>query len=222
MNYQEFIVVVALMKDIVLTAGALTTIGLGIYGLRIWKRDLVGKEVYAVVKDLVRNLHKVSRECRKLRSPAHASEKRMMGADERQQFTDNERWRLLEAEVYSKRLEILVKAMDALDDCILNARVLIGSSVYMTVLPFQKKVRECIERVNDYTDLLYDHILNLAEDSAPIASAQQALYPTEELDDPLTQDVMNRREDAELELLRFLHRKSIRGSVSRRLSNIGY
>lgn len=40
----------SIVNDIVLIAATLTTISLGLYGLKVWKRDLVGKEVYTVIR----------------------------------------------------------------------------------------------------------------------------------------------------------------------------
>ena len=43
----EFKEWVSLIKDGLLAIAALVTIGVGIYGARVWKMELIGKEVYA-------------------------------------------------------------------------------------------------------------------------------------------------------------------------------
>lgn len=95
----------------------------------------------------------------------------------------------------------------------LEARILLGSSVHATTLVFHATVREAIGRVSDYLDLLHDQHLALAEDSLAIQSAQQAMYPWYDFGDELSIKIADARESAETALLRYLHRRDIRGTV---------
>lgn len=95
----------------------------------------------------------------------------------------------------------------------LEARILLGSSVHATTLVFQATVREASGRVIDYLDLLHDQHLALAEDSPAIQSAQQAMYPWDDFGDELSLKIADARESAETALLRYLHRRDIRGTV---------
>jgi hypothetical protein len=200
---------VTLIKDILLGTGALTTICLSVYGVRVWKRDLVGKESYASVRELIKHLHMVSRVAHKMRGPAYEHEKRSLSEDEQKFFTQGEQWRMLEAEVYRKRIDDLDKEIQEFDAAQLEVRVLLGSHTQKDLLPFRQKIRECIERVNDYLDLLQDQTRGFTEDSPAIQIAQEAMYPAQDLDDPLSLKVANTREAAEISLLKYIHRKRI-------------
>lgn len=200
-------------KDIVIILGTVTTMSLGLYGLKVWKRDLVGKETYAVIRDLIKQLRKVSKVAGRTRSKVHLYEHVRMAPDEAIHFTANEQWLLAEAAVYHARLDELGASLASLDDSMLEARILLGSSIHATTLVFKATVREAIGLVNDYLDLLHDQRLALAEDSAAIRSAQQAMYPWDDLGDPLSLKIVDARESAETTLLRYLHRRDIRGSV---------
>jgi hypothetical protein len=213
MTYQDYIPVVTLIKDVALTIGTITTVGLGIYGVQVWKRDLVGKEVFSLIATVIKDLHKVHRACMKMRNPVHRHEWRKMEDAERVAFTLTEQWRMLEKEVYTKRLDDLSLALDVLRESLLSARVLVGSSVYAATLVFQATVGKGIDRLNDYLDLLSDQNLIVDEESPQIESGRQALHPTPQLDDLLTVELANAREAAELALMKFLHRNSIRGTV---------
>lgn len=203
----------AIAKDIVLVVGTITTMGLGLYGLKVWKRDLVGKETYAVIRDVIKHLHKVSKAASRARGKVHHYEHARMDPEEAKHFTANEQWRLAESAVYRARLDELGLSLTALDDARLEARLLLGSSVHATTLVFQATIREAIDRVNDYLDLLHDEHLALTEDSPAIQSAQQAMYPADDLEDDLSRRIVDARESAELAFLRYLHRRDIRGTV---------
>lgn len=203
----------AIAKDIVLVVGTITTMGLGLYGLQVWKRDLVGKETYAVIRDVIKHLHKVSIAASHARGKVPHYEHVRMAPEEAKHFTANEKWRLAEAAVYRARLDELGRSLTALEDARLEARILLGSSFNATTLVFQATIRDAIDRVNDYLDLLHDQHLALAEDSPAIQSAQQAMYPADDLEDDLSRRIVDARESAEIACLRYLHRRDIRGNV---------
>lgn len=64
----------AVAKDIVIVVRTITTMSLGLYGLKVWKRDLVGKETYAVIRDVIKQLHKVSKAAGRTRRKVHLYE----------------------------------------------------------------------------------------------------------------------------------------------------
>jgi hypothetical protein len=213
MDIKEVGIIVGLVKDIVITLGGITTVALGIYGLKIWKRDLVGKEAYSVISKVIKDLHKVSNSCRKFREFVLPHERRSLSEEELQHLTKNEQWRILELEVFNNRVDKLASAMDELDESTLSARVLLGSSVFATTLEFRGVVADCINSGNEYLDLLRDQQLGLGEDSPQILIAQQATFVGKELDDTLSIKLIEARESAEAALIRYLHRNTIRGNV---------
>ena len=73
----EFKEWVSLIKDGLLAIAALVTIGVGIYGARVWKMELIGKEVYAAARELVKQSHIVCKAADKLRLPTDALDKEL-------------------------------------------------------------------------------------------------------------------------------------------------
>lgn len=110
-------------------------------------------------------------------------------------------------------LDELALSVAALDDSRLEARILLGASIGAATLVFQATILQAIDRVNDYLGLLHDPHLSLTEDSLAIQSAQQAMYPSDDFGDELSQRIADARESAELALLRYLHGRDIRGTV---------
>lgn len=197
---------ISLLKDTLLGLAALMTIFVGLYGVRTWKRDLVGKEAYAASKNLVKESHLVCKGARTLRQPLWPYEKLQFTAEETEQTTKNERWRLSEIEGYKTRIKKFAEEIKCYESAKLDLRVLIGSKVYEGFLPFDRFLIESIERVNTYLDLLQDY----SADSSEIIEAQRELYPSD-LDDELSQSLVDFREQGEVALLSHLHRKSIYG-----------
>lgn len=201
-----------IIKDAVIAVAAMITAGMAIYGVRVWKRDLVGKELYEVTKSLVYRSHTTSRACSKLLSPVLASEDRVFTVEEVKHTTVGERWRLSEAHVYRARLIVFSASLDELSDALLKARVVMGSKVYNAFLPFQRELRQPIYAINSYLAQLQDPSSVLMEDSEDTAILRWFVYK-EEGDDgnKVLVKVTDAREEAEKFLLPYLHRKSIRG-----------
>lgn len=202
---------ITLLKDALLGLAAIVTIFVGIYGVRAWKRDLVGKEVYAAAKSLVKESHLLCKAARTLRQPLWAYDKRQFTDEEIEHTTKNERWRLSEAEGYKGKIEKFAEELKRYESAKLDLRVLVGSKIYEGFLPFDRFLTESIERVNDYLDLLQDHSRTYLPDSPEIIEAQRQLYPSDHLDDELSQNLADSREEGEVSLLSHLHRKSIYG-----------
>lgn len=202
---------ITLLKDSLLGLAAVVTIVVGIYGVRAWKRDLVGKEVYAAARSLVKESHLVCRAARTLRQPLWAYDQRQFTDEEITHTTKNERWRLSEAEGYKKKIETFAEELKRFDSAKLDLRVLVGSKIYEGFLPFDRSLRESIERVIAYLDLLQDHSNTYLPDSPEIIEVQRQLYPSDNFDDDLSQSLADSREEGEVLLLSHLHRKSIYG-----------
>ena len=213
MTTQEFAALIGLIKDIALTIGAITTICLGLYGLKIWKRDLIGKEAYTVVSAVVKNLHKVSKALQNFRKPVQESERRALTQEEIAHFTENERWRMRECDVFAARAEKLETVLNEFSESLLSARVLLGSSVSGAALEFNTIITDHFNCVNEYLDVIRDQNLALGPDSPHTVIAQKATFVTRDLDDPLTIKLYNAREATEKAFLRYLHRNDIRGKV---------
>ncbi|MBB3169008.1 hypothetical protein [Simiduia aestuariiviva] len=202
---------IALLKDALLGLAAIVTIFVGVYGVRAWKRDLVGKEVYAAARKLVKESHLVCRAARTLRQPLWAYDKRQFTDEEIEHTTESERWRLSEAEGYKAKIEKFAEELKRYESAKLDLRVLVGSKIYEGFLPFGRSLAESIERVNAYLDLLQDFSNTYFPDSPQIIEAQRQLYPSDNLDDDLSQNLADSREEGEVLLLSHLHRKSIYG-----------
>lgn len=202
---------VTLIKDVLLAVAALVTMILGIYGVRAWKRDLVGKEVYLATKALVKESHLICKAARKLRAPIQSYERRSFTEEEIQNTTKNERWRLTEADAYRLRVEAFAKEIERYEAAKLELRVLVGSKIYEGFLPFGALLTEAINRVNNYLDVIQDCSQPVLPDTVEALTAQEMLYPSPNLDDELSQKTADAREAGEVSLLAYLHRKSIRG-----------
>ncbi|MBX8517773.1 hypothetical protein K5D69_24140 [Pseudomonas cichorii] len=202
---------ISVAKDLVVATAAVVTMVLGIYGVRTWKRDLVGKEVYSAARALVKESHLASKAARKLRTPIRDDERKEFSEDEIKNLTGREKWRISEASAYEMRKVEFSRQLDQYDQAKLDLRVLTGSRVYEGFLPFDRNLTECICRVSSYIDLLQDHSAELYEESPGILAAQSSLYPSDNLDDEFSQNLADSRESGELALLRYLHRSSIYG-----------
>lgn len=123
------------LKDALLGLAAIVTIFVGVYGVRAWKRDLVGKEVYAAAKALVKESHLVCKAARTLREPLWPYEKRQFTDEEIERTTKNERWRLSEAEGYKVKIEKFEEELKRYELAKLELRVLAGSKIYEGFLP---------------------------------------------------------------------------------------
>lgn len=146
-----------------------------------------------------------------LRQPLWAYNQRQFTDEEITHTTKNERWRLSEVEGYKKKIEIFTEELKRFDSAKLDLRVLVGSKIYKGFLPFDRSLRESIERVNAYLDLLQDHSNTYLPDSPEIIEVRRQLYPSDNLDDDLSQSLADSREEGEVLLLSHLHRKSIYG-----------
>lgn len=202
---------ISLIKDALLGIAAIVTMFVAIYGLRAWKRDLVGKEVYAAARVLVKESHLACKAAHKLRQPLWSYEKRQFTEDEIKHTTENERWRISEAEGYKEKVGKFSEELKRYESAKLELRVLVGSKVYEGFLPFGKHLTETIDLVNDYLELLQDYTQTYLPSSAEIIEAQKELYPSDNLDDELSHNLADSREKGEESLLSHLHRKSIYG-----------
>lgn len=200
---------VSLLKDALLGVGALVTMSVALYGLRMWKRELVGKEMFAAAKVLVKESHLLAKAARRARTPVRDDERRSFTDSEIENTTKNERWRMSEADAYKKRVDELSAAIDSYRSALLDARVLLGSRIYGAFLPFDRAITEVIFRIGNYISVLQDHSLTVLPDSPQALEAQSELYPSHNLDDELTRQVSDTREEGEVALLAFLHRKEI-------------
>jgi len=206
----EFKEWVSLIKDCLLALAALVTIGVGIYGARVWKRELIGKEVYAAARELVKQSHIASKAANKLRLPTDMLNKEL---DPKVGIATNndEHWRISEIKTYQKRIEAFSVTLEKFESAKLDLRVLKGSRVYEGFMPFGRHLTETILLVNEYLDLLKDDSLKVGPDSPKVLDLQQRLYPSGNLDDDLSQKLADSREEGENSLLAYLHRQSIHG-----------
>ncbi|MCW3150615.1 hypothetical protein N8H22_18565 [Stutzerimonas stutzeri] len=200
---------ISLIKDSLLALAALVTIGLGVHGVRVWKRDLVGKEVYSAARELVKQSHVMSSAVIKLRMPISSIEEKVFTPEEIGGMTENERWRISELEAYQKRIEEYVLKLEEFQSARLDLRVLIGSKAHDIYLPFSRHLTDIIHLVNDYLEIIRDFSTPASPDTPNVIEARQALYLAEYLDDDYSQALDMARENGERCLLSYLHRKGI-------------
>lgn len=207
----EFREWVPLVKDTMLALAAVATAFVAISGLRTWKRELAGKEHFTAAKELVRSSHRIWRECGRLRLPLSPREQKVFSAEDVQNTTSAERWRIADWEAYSKRLDDFEKVSDEYHAALLSARVLLGSKVYEAFLPFNYLTIDLINIVNEYLDLLQP------KDGAPLPDDPEVIETKKRIslrpgeDDELSRKIADAREDGEKALLPYLARSSIRG-----------
>lgn len=202
---------ITLIKDGLLGVAALVTTFIAIYGARMWKRELAGKEIYVATKNLVKESHLLSKATTKARKPVQDYERKVFSSEEIKNTTKNERWRLSEADAYKKRIDDLSVAINSYQSALLDVRVLVGSKVYLGFLPFGHLVTEVIDRIGNYIGVIQNYSQTVLPESPDVLEVQQELYPSENLDDELSQRIADAREEGEKCLLAFLHRTSIQG-----------
>lgn len=207
----EFKEWITLIKDGLLGVAALVTTIIAIYGVRMWKRELAGKETYAATKVLVKESHLLSKATNKARNPIQDYERKVFSEEDVKHTTKNERWRISEADAYKKRLDELSAAIDRYQSALLDVRVLVGSKVNPGFLPFGQLITEVVHRIGNYIAVIQDYSQVVLPDSLEVQEAQRELYPSDNIDDELSQKIADAREEGEKCLLAFLHRKSIRG-----------
>lgn len=202
---------IPLIKDALLGIAALVTTVIAIYGARMWKRELAGKEIYATTKNLVKESHLLSKAASRARRPVQDYERKVFSEEDVKHTTRNERWRLSEADAYKKRIDELSVAIDRYQSALLDVRVLVGSKVYAGFLPFGQLVTEVVHRIGNYVAVIQDYSQTVLPESPEVKKVQHELYPSDNIDDELSQKIADAREEGEKCLLAFLHRTSIRG-----------
>lgn len=202
---------IPLIKDALLGIAALVTTVIAIYGARMWKHELAGKEIYAATKSLVKESHLLSKAANWARRPIQDYERKVFSEEDVKHTTKNERWRLSEADAYKKRLDELFVALDRYQSALLDVRVLVGSKVYLGFLPFGQLVTEVVNRIGDYIAVIQDYSQTVLPESPKVQELQQELCASDNIDDELSQKIADAREEGEKCLLAFLHRTSIRG-----------
>lgn len=200
---------VKLLSDGTLGLAAIVTAVTAVYGVRMWKHELAGREIYSAVKELVRESHLYLRAMGRLRRLVQDYEREAVSAEVIAHTTEGERWRASEIQAFRKRVDNFAEAEDRYRSALLEARVLIGSKVFVAFQPFSECGGEVIDRVNNYLDLL--KTCSVMPDSQKVKKAQEALYESNNADDDLSQKIADSRENGEKALLSFLNRKSIRG-----------
>jgi len=204
---------VSLVKDIILAFSALFTVGLGFYGFNKWLHEHRGKEAFNLIKNLVRESHKLNRTCSALREPVRSAERRIFSHDERVNFTNGERWKMAEKEVFDSRFEAFISANSSYKDALLEARAALGSHVYGAFLEFGKLVTKTVVSVNEYLDLVMADNFVYKDDEDPDLRALQEKFlisPSNREGDQLVTETADARETGEKALLSYLGRKSIR------------
>ena len=205
---------VSVAKDIILALSALFTVGLGVYGLKKWMHEHRGKEAFTLIKSLIKESHRMNRACSTLRERVRSSERRIFSHSERQNFTNNEIWKITEKEAFDRRFEAFISADSSYRDALLDARAALGSHIYGAFLDFGKHITKNVVSVNQYLDQVLSEDFVYTSDEDPILLEFQDTFlisPAHRESDQLAAQTMDAREEGEKALLSYLGRKSIRG-----------
>jgi len=200
---------VSIVRDVVVTIAAVITATIAIKGLRAWKRDLVGKESYEAAKSLVYQSHVAARANSKVRYPIREHERMVFTKEHIENTTEAERWRMSEAAAYRNRIKEYSEGYLGFYDALLSFRVIAGSQVYQAFLPFQKALERPLDEVNSYLGLLDDNSIAITADSEEVVRLRGFVNSYDGELDKHTLSVGEAREQGELFLLPYLHRKSI-------------
>lgn len=200
---------VTIARDVVVTIAAVITASIAIYGLRIWKRDLVGKESYEAAKTLVFHSHATVRALLKLRLPIGDHERMMLTKEQIEHTTESERWRLTEAAAYRVKLKDFMEVYSGFREALLNMRVIAGSQVFLAFQPFQKAIRSNLDKLYAYLVLLEDFSVSYIGEPDDVKVTSKFVCSFDGSVDELQLSVEDTRESGEIFLLPYLHRKSI-------------
>lgn len=205
---------VSVATDIILALSALLTVGLGFYGLKKWMHEHKGKEAFSLIKELIKESHKMNRACSILRERVRNSERRFFSHSERQNFTSSEVWKITEKEVFDKRFEAFISADSSYRDALLDARAVLGSKIYSAFLGFGGYITKNVDSVNSYLDqVLVETFVYISDEDPALVEVQEKflISPINRASDQLTVQTMDAREEGEKALLSYIGRKSIRG-----------
>lgn len=200
---------VSIARDVVVTIAAVITASIAIYGLRVWKRDLVGKESYEAAKALVYHSHALARASSKMRYPIRDHERTVFSKEEIENTTEGERWRMSEAAAFRNRLKEYSDVYLAFYEALMNFRVIAGSQVYRAFQPFQEALRDPLDKLYIYLGLLDDHTVGIVADSPDVKLLSGFIMRFDGEVDQFLISISDSRELGELFLLPYLHRKSI-------------
>lgn len=200
---------ISIAKDVFVTAAAIVTAFVAIYSLRVWKRDLVGKESYEVAKALVYQSHAVARASGIVRFPIRDHERLVFTKEQVENTTEGERWRISEAAAYRKRLEEYWEEVVKFSEALLSFRVIAGSQVFFEFLPFQKALEKPMDAINSYIGLLEDHSIQVTANSDSAVALREKIFSCDDHLGSNDSEIADAREKGESFLLPYLHRKSI-------------
>lgn len=200
----------SVVKDAVVAVAATVTALVAAAGFRAWKVELVGREKFHAAKELVACSHQLWRVCSALRREVAPHEERHFYAKEIEVTTARERWMLSEWEVYSKRIQAVGDEYNQYRAALLSARVVLGSWVYEAFLPFDKKVTESLNKVNEYLSLIRDEGTPAFRDSAVVKDLKKDVALPLAIEDQLSEQLADAREEGEKKLLGVLYRSTIR------------
>lgn len=200
---------VSIARDIIVAAVAVITASIAIYGLRVWKRDLVGKESYEAAKKLVYHSHALATESYRLRCPIRDHERKVFTKEYIENTTEGERWRVSEAAAFRARLKEYSDVYQGFSEALLNFRVIAGSQVYGAFQPFKRELGKALDELYAYLRLLDDFAVPIVRDSADVKLLSGFVQTFEGGLDSLAVSVGDAREEGEVFLLPYLHRKSI-------------
>ncbi|KTC41853.1 hypothetical protein AO260_29435 [Pseudomonas sp. ABAC21] len=200
---------ITIAKDLIVAVVAVVTGAVALNGLRVWKRDLVGKESYEAAKALLYQSHAAARASDKMRYPIREHERTVFSKEQIDNMTEGERWRISEANAYRNRIKEYSEGYAGFYEALLNFRVIAGSRVFFAFLPFQRALERPLDAVNFYLAYLDDFSVAITVESPDTLLLREFIYKFDEDLDHHSLSIGEAREKGELFLLPYLHRKSI-------------
>lgn len=150
----QCIEIVQIIKEIIISLAAITTVSLAIYGLRSWFRELKGKVEFEVARDLLKSTYKLRDSIWNFRlSIIFASE---FPKDYNQSFVklDYEKEANAQAYVYNNRWKYLSSAVIDFDSKVLEAEALWGDFIANKT----DELRSCVTTLHISLRFLIDYV----------------------------------------------------------------
>ncbi|HWU83980.1 MAG TPA: hypothetical protein VN028_01455, partial [Rhodocyclaceae bacterium] len=127
---------IAVIKDVVLTVGALVGIYVAIHGLKTWSRQLKGGVEYNLARQLLRNTYRLRESFKVVRNPAISADEQAEPTEEKREQMSLEQQRYFGlSRAYQSRWDKVVEVRADLQVDLLEAEVLWGKGISESFKP---------------------------------------------------------------------------------------
>jgi len=196
--------VITIIKDVIVSIAAVTTVGLAIYGVRSFSRDLKAKAEFKVARHLLRSTYKLRDAISAARAPfISASEFPEGYGGTLTRESDQEKAEAYH-HVYRNRWEPIWEAVQGFDADALEAEAIWGSNV-------KEKTNEYRSCLNTLQTAIEFHVRNLQSglrelDEEFARKIKEDLYATRDSNDELSESMKNKLANIEQAVIPYLKR----------------